>query len=247
MSKREDNSVPVLWTQRAWYSRDVLLLGGLVVAYGALVVAVAVIAYLLGLRREPPPLVCLGLLLALTALVLLLLTAIIYRMVRRWGQRIDSRYRLWGLRLFVTAAIIGYLALPFTRLGMPKTRRLTAGLRRYVEANVDLGAVQAWLDTLDPNACSDYVYDLSSGATIESWWPDAAPWARAIKPLSPHCAILSLSSEGRPTIHIFFSTGGPTDLTVGDPDMGIPPSGFSKHDEYRLWVAPGAHVWHEMH
>jgi len=226
---------------------DAILFGGLVMAYGALVASVAVIWYLLGFQREPPLLATAGLLLALTALVLLLLTAIIHRMVQRWGRHIDSRYRLWGLRLFVITAIIGYLALPFTRLGMPRVKGLTAGLRRYVKANVDLGAMQAWLDTLDPNACSDYVYDLASGATIESWWPDAAPWARAITPMAPYSATLSPGSEGHPAIHIRFSTGGLTGLAVGDPDMVIPPSGFSRRGEYRLPVAPGAYVWCEVH
>lgn len=232
---------------RPWYIVDAVLFGGFVMTYGALVASVAVIAYLLGFQREPPLFVCAWLLLALTALVLLLLTAIIHRMVRRWGRHIDSRYRLWRLRLFVITVIIGYLALPFTRLGMPWVKGLTAGLRRYVKANVDLGAMRAWLDTLDPNACSDYVYDLASGATIESWWPDAAPWARAITPMAPYSATLSLSSEGHPAIHIRFSTGGLTGLAVGDPDMASPPSDLSKHGEYRLPVAPGAYVWCEVH
>jgi hypothetical protein len=232
---------------RPWYIVDVILFGGLVMAYGALVAIVAVMAYLLGLQREPPLFVCAWLLLALTALVLLFLTAIIHRMVQRWGRHIDGRYRLWGLRLFVATIIIGYLALPFTRLGMPRTKGLTAGFRRYVKANVDLNTIQVWLNSRDPNACSDYVYDLTSGATLESWWPDAAPWAKAITLLHPHSATLSLSSERCPTIRIrWFGWSRGWGLTVGDPSIVTPPSDLSRHGEYRLLVAPGAYVWHEL-
>jgi len=234
--------------RKPWYGVDIILLGGFGLAYGDLAGVTAAIAYRAGLQRKPSLLVCTGVLLTMSVPTILCLIAVVRRVIRSWGRHIEDKYRLWSLRLAVTVGIVLYLALPFTRLGMPWTKAFTVGFRRYVKANLDLASIQAWLNSADPNACSEYVYDPTSGATLESWWPDAASWAKAITPLHPHCATLSLSSEGCPTIRIrWFGWSGSWGLAVGDPSIVTPPSSFSRQREYRLSVAPGAYVWQEIH
>jgi len=247
MSDREHTTACNLPHQRAWYARDRTLLIGFVVSYAALFAVLHVFAYLFGLQREPPCwLACMvPALLTLMTMVLLLFLAI--RMVRVWRKHIANRRRLRWLRLMAVAAIVIFLVLPFTRFGFPPYRSYTSGFRRYVKANVDLGSMRAWLSTLDRKWCSDYVYDLTSGATIESWWPETAPWAKAITPLDPHSAMLLLDGDGHPAMAItwlgLFSHWG---LVVGSEEMRVPPAGFVKHKEYRLALDSGAYVWHRM-
>jgi hypothetical protein len=89
------------------------------------------------------------------------------------------------LRFLAAVGIVAFLALPFTRFGWPPYKTSTRAFRRYVLANVDLNAMRAWLNTLDGKYTPNYAYELAYGATIESRWPEAAPWAKAITPLRP--------------------------------------------------------------
>ena len=168
MSDREHTTGCNLPDQRAWCARDRTLLIGFVVSYATLFGVLHVVAYTLGLRWEPPCwLVCMAL--ALPALLTtMLLSLLAIRMVRAWRRRAANRRRLRWLRLLAVAAIVLYLVLPFTRFGFPRYKTYTAGFRRYVKVNVDLNAMRVWLSTLDRKWCSDYVYDLGSGGTIEA-------------------------------------------------------------------------------
>ena len=246
MSDREHTTACNLPHQRAWYARGRTLLIGFVLSYATLFGVLHVVAYTLGLRWDPPccfPCLALTLLALLTLVLLLLLTI---RMVRAWRRRAANRRRLMWLHLLVITAIVIYLVLPFTRFGFPRYKTYTAGFRRYVKVNVDLNAMRAWLSTLDRKRCSDYVYDLGSGGTIESRWPETRPWARAITHLEPHSAMLSLDGDGHPAIWIGRSGWGRSGLVVGSEKMRVPPAGFVEHKEYRLPLDSGAYVWHEV-
>jgi hypothetical protein len=231
--------------KRAWYTLDVALLAGFVLTYAAFLSVLHVMAYLLGLQRKPS-LAFGAVLVGLVLLTLTLLLVSVSRMGGGWREHLPDKGRLLRLRLLTIFGIAAYLILPFTRLGLPPHKTFTRAFRQYILVNVDLDALRAWLSTVDPKKCSDYVYDLTSGATIEEWWPDAAPWAKTVTPLEPHSAMLLPDSGGHPAIGIrwlgLFNGWG---LVVGRKNMQTAPSGFSLYSEYRLPLDSGAYVWHE--
>lgn len=229
-----------------WCFSDAVLAAGFVLSYVGILAVSAVVAYILGLQQEPPfflDLLCLLLLL----LLILSASMIFVRTIR--SKYITGQRGLKRLRLGMILGILICLVLPFTRFRPPIYRARAAGFRHYVKANVNVEAMQAWLKTLDPKICTGtYPYELHSGATIESWWPDAAVWAKGITPTNPHFATLSLDQAGQPVIRIMwlswtlgFSHYG---LVVGDDGLTLH-SLNSKKGEYRLSVAPGAYVCYE--
>jgi hypothetical protein len=244
MAEPEEKTALVNCPKRAWYSREIWLLAGVLLSYGTFHAAWHIIAYLAGLQRELPPWLVL-VFLALPVLTLALLVGLAIRMVRTWRRHIPDKRQLVGLCLLVIIAIVTYLVFPLTRFGPPRYKTFTKAWKRYVLTNVDLESMRAWLKTLDPNHCTgDYAYDLASGATIEDWWPEAGPWAKTITPLDPHGAGLALDSSGHPAIVIWWSSGD-WGLVVGPKTMQISPAAFSTQDDYQLSLGPGAYVWHE--
>lgn len=232
---------------RAWYTLDVALLAGFVLTYAAFLSVLHVIAYRLGLQRKPS--LAFGVVpVGLALLALLLLPALAARMGGGWRRHILDKGRLTRLRLLTILGIVAYLILPFTRFGLPPHKTFTRAFRQYVLVNVDLDALRSWLTTIDAKrgVDYDYVYDLMSGATIEDWWPEAGSWAKAITPLAPVSAELSLDGNGHPAIRIrWVGELNSWGLVVGSKDMQIPPSDFPRHSEYRVPLDSGAYVWHE--
>jgi hypothetical protein len=245
MTKNQHSMNPPDRPGRPWYVPDVVLLTGFVLAYAAFIGVLHVIAYLLGLQRGPSLTVGVALI-GLALLVLMLLLALAARMRGGWRRHILDRGRLTRLRLLTILGTVAYLILPFTRLGLPPYTTFTKGFRKYVLVNVNLNAMRTWLSMVDPKKCSDYVYDLTSGATIEDWWRDAEPWAKTVTPLNPLSAILLPDSGGHPAICIrWFGLFNGWGLVVGSKEMQRAPSGFSQYSEYRLPLDSGAYVWHE--
>ena len=243
MTEPEEETALVDRPKRAWYSRDIWLLAGVLLSYGAFHAARHIIAYLSGLQRVPSLWLVL-VFLVLPVLTLVLLIGLPIRMVRTWREHIPDKPRLAGLCLLVIIGLVIYLVFPFTPFGPPRYKTFTKAWKRYVLANVDLESMHAWLKTLDPNHCTgDYAYDLASGATIEDWWPEAAPWAKTITPLDPHGAGLALDGNGQPAIIIWWLGGW--GLVVGSKTMQVSPADFSTQADYQLSLGPGAYVWHE--
>ena len=243
MTEPEEKTALVNRPKRAWYSRDIRLLAGLLLSYGSFLTVLHIIAYLSGLQRTLSCWIAV-VPLALAVLTAVLLIGLALRMGRAWPRDIQDKRRLAGLWLLAVAAIITYLVLPFTELGLPRYKTFTKAWKRYVLANVDLESMRAWLKTLDPNHCTgDYAYDLASGATIEDWWPEAASWAKTITPLDPHGAGLALDSNGHPAIIIWWLGGW--GLVVGPKTMQVSPADFSTQADYQLSLGPGAYVWQE--
>ncbi len=245
MTEPEEKTAVINRPKRAWYSRDIRLLAGVLLSYGGFLGGVHVIAYLLGLQRTLSCWVAV-VPLALAVLTVVLLIGLALRMARAWRGHIQDKRQLVGLRLLAVVGIATYLVLPFTRLGWPPYKTFTRAFRKYTLANVDLDATRAWLNTLNGKYDPNYTYDLESGATIEDWWPEAGSWAKAITPLGPVSAELSPDGNGHPAVRIRW-VGPPNSwgLVVGSKDMQTPPSDFSRYSEYRVPLDSGAYVWHE--
>jgi len=119
------------------------------------------------------------------------------------------------------------------------------GLTRYIDRRADIGAIQNWLGTLDPNDCEDRRVEV--GAAPKGSIPDSP----ASVPAPPSLArlgwrynkMLTRDDKGRPMIRITLGGGGLIGcwgLEVGLPDMPMPVS-----DSRLLYYpfAPGAYIW----
>ncbi|MCL5279686.1 MAG: hypothetical protein M1376_07245 [Planctomycetes bacterium] len=215
------------------------LMTAIVVVYAIFFALLHVAAYLMGLQRE------LALSWTIAFLVLALLTLVlslglVIRMMLPWPKRIRDLGRRMAMCLMVTIGIVAFLVLPFTRFGWPPYKTSTRAFRKYVRANVDVNAMRTWLNTLNGRYDPNYAYELAYGATIESWWPEAAPWAKAITPLRPDCVWLTPDHNNHPAVRITGLHGH--SLVVGSENMQTPPANFSTRDKYRLWLDPGAYV-----
>jgi hypothetical protein len=217
------------------------LLSTLVVIDVIFFIVCHVVAYVMGLQG-PLPLSRTVVLLVLALLTLALSLGLVIRTMLPWPKRIPDLTRRMALCLLTTVGIVAFLVLPFTRFGWPPYKTSTRAFRKYVRANVDLDAMRAWLNTLDGKYDPNYAYDLTSGATIEDWWPEAASWAKTITPLQPHHARLAPDPNNHPAIRIAGLRGH--SLVVGSENMQTPPAAFLKRDKYRLWLGPGAYVGH---
>jgi hypothetical protein len=210
------------------------------VTYAILFALSHVAAYLTVLQRE------LALSWTIAFLVLALLTLVIslglvIRKPRTSPKHIADWIRCIMLRLLTTVGIVVFLVLPFTPFGLPPYKTSTRAFRKCVLANnVDLDAMRAWLNTLDGKYDPNYAYELAYGATIESWWPKAASWAKTVTPLRPDCVRLAPDHSNHPAIRITGASGH--SLVVGSENMQTPPANFSTRDKYRLWLGPGAYV-----
>lgn len=85
-----------------------------------------------------------------------------------------------------------------------------------------------------------------------SCWPDTTVWASAITQLNPHYVQLDKTETGRPKIRLTWGGAlGHWGVEIGPADMAMPrmsdgKSNGEEEDEYRLPLAPGAYVWHEL-
>jgi hypothetical protein len=217
------------------------LLSSLVVVYAIFFALLHVAAYLMGLQRELA-LSWIIAFLVLTLLTLVLSLGLVIRKPHTSPKHIADWIRCIMLRLPTAIGIVVFLVLPFTRFGWPLYRTSTWAFRKCVRANVDVNAMRAWLNTLDGKYDPNYAYELAYGATIESWWPEAAPWAKAITPLHPDYVRLTPDHNNHPTIRI--AGFGGHSLVVGSENMQTPPTEFLKRDKYRLSLGPGAYVGH---
>lgn len=161
-----------------------------------------------------------------------------------WWRRTHHGRR----RLLLWIMLTGSFAIPFVSAGTGWTPSpmgmFVQGLPRYLERRVDIGAVQMWLSTLDPNDCQNQ--RLGEKIALTSNFPDPpkyVPVPPALAGLSNQGILLSKDAESRPMIRIFLGGGGfikSWGLEVGYPDMPMPPSG----DYFQYCpLAAGTYFW----
>ena len=252
MKAEEEGNVTSRHLRRPWFLGDLGLLGGFLVAYAGLFEASSRIRYLDGLsnggRSMLGPLVVLGL--GAVSLVLVVLLAVRVLIVR--PKRIENRRRFVAAALFLSIVLVVWIALPFMGLWSPGYKPFTSGFREYVQMNVNLGVVREWLTAQDPNLCTGQMIDVSGPNWSASRWPDTTIWASAITQLNPHYVQLAKTETGRPKIRLTWGgVLGHWGVEIGPADMEMPRMSDGKgnveeEDEYRLPLAPGAYVWHEL-
>jgi len=236
-----------------WYVWDILVLGPL---FGFLLfyLASGAFSYSYGTRNDGQS--AFGMIwwfVLLTPLVFICLVAATVRVLAFWPRHIGSRTRLRMMQIGAAAGLVACVGLPFAGIMPLGYQTYTWGFRQYAQANIDVPAVQRWLAALEPGTCT--------GGPMErrEWRNASLDWPKSIVRCDPDRITLSLDEEGAPLVRLtwigFDSWWG---VVVGRADMEIPetqprkkeilPSGheFYNEGEYRLPLAPGAYVWHNI-
>jgi len=247
---------------KRWYVVDLVLLGGFGVVYAAVFGTASLSEYLDGRSNGGHGFLGLLLFVGLGGLSLLWLLVLLVRMLIAWPQHVRSWRRLVPLYLIAAAGLAGWLALPFTELWRPGYEPFTAGFTRYARENVDLAAVRDWLSTLDADTYDRESIDLHPNGRLTPRWPDTPAWPAAITRLDPHYVEFMKMETGGLKIRLTWGGApGHWGVEIGPEDMEVPPTlerkaqefgppdqRYKVYDtgEYRLPLAPGAYVWHEL-
>jgi len=169
------------------------------------------------------------------------------RVLAFWPRHIGSRTRLRMMQIGAAAGLVACVGLPFAGIMPLGYQTYTWGFRQYAQANIDVPAVQRWLAALEPGTCT--------GGPMErrEWRNASLDWPKSIVRCDPDRITLSLDEEGAPLVRLtwigFDSWWG---VVVGRADMEIPETQpptrgrLYEQGEYRLPVAPGAYVWHNI-
>ena len=121
-----------------------------------------------------------------------------------------------------------------------------------MQARVDVPAVQQWLSTIAPNSLDRQ----DVGAERDNEWEPHPIIVR----LNPRGYGVSLDDAGRPMLEMQWGSGvlGTWGVTIGHANMAIPETQprtkeilsngqvFYNDGQYRLPLAPGAYVWHNI-
>ena len=258
----EQGDAAVKSHRRDWYFRDVLLVTGIVLGGGPLHL-MCIIGYAAGRRNDRGMMFTVACIFILTfgLVAVSCLIALLARIIRAWPKHLLGRKKLWGYRFLVISGLAGYIVLPFTGLIPSGLDGYMHGFGHHVHRTVDIPAVQVWLSILRPEVCTGEIIRIrkNDGPAV---WPDTMNWPKCLTNLDPLWAKFEKTDDGRVKIRLSWGTPwamwGPE---IGPQDMEIPktqdrarreygPPGDRQvlydHGEYRLSIAPGAHVWQEI-
>jgi hypothetical protein len=245
-----------------WYLLDILLVAGVVLG-GGLLHFLCVIGYVAGVRNDRGMIFTVPCVFMLTfGLVgVFCLISLLTRMALAWPRHISGRRKLWGYRLFVTAGLAGYFVLPFTDLIPSGLDGFMSGFRQHVRKTADIPAIQAWLSALSPELCTGEPILLrrNGGPAV---WPDTTDWPVTLARFDCDWATFEKTEGGRLKLRLTWGTPwAKWGVEIGPADMEIPKTQdqtkhvygppehrqvMYDHGEYRLPLAPGAYVWHEI-
>ena len=232
-----------------WYLWDILLVA-VILGIGSLLDPFGVIEYVGGTRNEDYGFFGMALLTVygLGPLALICLIALFLRMRTLWPEHISSRRKVLALQALVGIGLLSYLVSPFLPIRPPGYRIFMSGFVRYVETNADMKSIRSWLDTLEPGVCTGTTIDLRGAqGSGRGNWPNTIAWSPAVTCFDPAYAVLSLDEARHPTIRLEWGgVFGHWGFVVGGEKMQTPASDLSEHGEYRLPLAPGVYVWHEI-
>lgn len=186
------------------------------------------------------------LLVSVFAVGILLPRRLILRILRHCG--LDTRRMRRGVSVaMIVSAVAAFCGLASMGLMVNPLSLFARGLSRYAEHRADIGAVQDWLTTVDPNDCQDHRLGDKIASAVD---PGCPPWCIPVPPslanLTGYSIILSKDDRSRPMVRIFLGGGGligDWGVTVGLRDMLAPVSDDSDLDESRFPMARGAYVW----
>ncbi|OHB65001.1 MAG: hypothetical protein A2Y77_07095 [Planctomycetes bacterium RBG_13_62_9] len=164
--------------------------------------------------------------------VLVVYTACTWRRQTRSGRR---SLILW---MVATAGLACPFCLGLAGLSPSPFDMFVRGFVRYVERRADIGAIQGWVSTLDPNELADEY------GTVEKLLADSDQ-PPAVKRLSANSVMAMLDDRGHPMVRLLWGSGmiGHWGIMVGRKDMAMPPSDASDSGEHRFPLAPEAYIW----
>jgi hypothetical protein len=133
--------------------------------------------------------------------------------------------------LIVVSVLFLYLVPKFIEPGYAE---FTKGLSKRMKKDVDIPAIQKWLDGVHVEGVGKFEID-------ESNWPDF------IKKFSPSAVFVTKLDDGKNYVRLIWASGfiSHWGIVVGEAAVEIPLNDFSV-SEYRLELAPNAFVWHEV-
>jgi hypothetical protein len=243
---------------KRWYMPDLVLFGGFAAAYAGFFGIASLTSYLDGLSNGRHGLLPLFVPCGLAVVLLLWFYALLVRMLTGWLVHIRSWRRLALSCAFTLIGLAAWIGVPFAGLWPPGYVTFTHGFRRHMQTNADLNAIRDWLATQDPNTCKGEYIDLYTGNDLKSRWPDAVAWPDAITRFDPHYVQLTKTETDRPKVRLTWGGAlGHWGVEIGPEDMPIPEMLPRRRNdsygrvlwdegEYRLPLAPGACVWHEL-
>lgn len=246
--------------QLPWYAWEVLLFGGFAATCVALFGVPSVLCYLRARHDGSGSWGAITAFMGLAALAFVWLCVLGIRMYVTWPKHVRGFGRLL-LAWAVAAVVVVLLVAMSFKVWPPGYKPLTWGFRCYVQRRADIPAIQGWLQTIDPNACDgDWITIRASGADGDNPVTSDPEFSSLVLGLKPRYVGLSLDEANRPMISLMYGSGlqGSWGLTVGPEDMPTPATqrrekeillnGRALHHpgEYRLPLAPGAYVWHDI-
>ncbi len=165
---------------------------------------------------------------------------LVVRAAVTWRRRTLADRRRITVWVVLTGGFVMPYILGIVGLGVSPFDMFVRGFARYAGLRVDVGAIQGWLGTLDPNDHRD-----SEGAWIEGQLADSEQ-PQVIANLRPKWTQPMLDERGRPAVRLLWGSGmiGSWGIVVGPRDMTEPPCDPSR--EQRSPLAAGAYVWHEI-
>jgi hypothetical protein len=239
--------------RRFWYVPDLILVV-LLLCYGTFVHTSCLREYIGGLENTGLPMFVFAFQWAmLLPPVLICLVLLAGRVAGSWPRHVADRRRLRRLRVATIVGLGGYLILGLPVFQPRDPSLFMRGFGRYVQTYVDVPAIRAWLNTVDPNVCTGAMVEL---AIVKDW--KSTGWPLAIKSLRPDSLELHRDSANRPTVRLawcgFDDAWG---VAIGSEDMEIPKTQppppvkvgdrtFYEGGEYRLPLAPGVYVWRDI-
>jgi hypothetical protein len=231
-----------------WYTWDVILLGVLFL-FGTFGNSFPLLSYLGGLHNDKGPLfgAVMWFMLLLIPVAGLCLLALVVRIVVYWPLHMLSLRRWAVLGLLAGLGSAAYVGLPFARLGPPLDEIYLRGFRKHVQRQVDISAIRAWLNGLDPNGWDGVEIDVRRTQDDELvWTPEDVHLPASIVRLKPRYVELAALDESDLAVDLRWGSGmlGTWGLTVGPETMGAPPSRL--RGDQRLDAGPGVYVWHDI-
>jgi hypothetical protein len=141
------------------------------------------------------------------------------------------------------SSIVLGIALAFT-LGVtgktPRRMGFGQGLMRRLEIRTDIEAIQAWVESLDPNEILADPHWRSRGTHLSR---EKQP---SVLQRQDGMVDLELDTEGRPRVRLTWFQGkaGKWGLVISHKDVKTPPSDWSMYGERRDELRPGVYFWY---
>ena len=168
----------------------------------------------------------------------------IVKLSGRRGKRTRNERLIIGAETVIPLFFFGVLASNFffvdTRFFGRRQKLIMLGLGDRVKSRADIGATQAWLQSL-----GDKDYDYSSDHYTGIPRADLPESLRGLKDAR---LMLSADENGKAKVRLIWGSGmmGHWGAEIGMKNMRIPPSDFNPYGEIRLPLEPGVYIWWEL-